>query len=164
MNNALVILYEGQAPSTGFIERLGTEISNTFAFGGGDVKIIHFDQTSIAKSIMGRATDAILSTAIEPQVKITSKEDVIKHAVTFIREAFKNEIETGNNILFIMSFKEALENAKARKALNPSCISDEDEALIEATDAICEYATEIVAKRKLSKNIVTAIMTIAEHL
>jgi len=163
MNNALVILYEGQTPNTGFIERLGIEISNTFAFGGGDVKVMHFDQTSIAKSLVGKSADVVLSSTIEGAAAKTADEAIL-NAVTYIREKFKDELSTGNNILFIMRFQEVLSQAKARKAFNPGIVSNEDEAIINATELIRENAQTIVLKHKLSKSIVNAIVTIAEHL
>lgn len=163
MNNALVILYEGQAPNTGFIERLGTEISNTFAFGGGDVKIMHFDQNSIAKSLVGKSADIVLSSTIEGPAAKTADE-AISHAITYIREKFKDELAIGSDILFVIRFKEALSQAKARKALNPGIVNEEDEAIVNATNLICENAKTIVAKHKLSKSVVNAIVTVAEYL
>ena len=169
MNNAIVVLYEGQAPSESFVRELGTAVSNTFAFGAGDVKIMHFDQNAIAKAIVRRGVDEIILPA-DVKIMHTDDQDTVTKAtdsaVTFIREKFKDAISTGSNIRFVLNFQKALSEAKARKALNP-CITgddDEDAAIIGAVDIIRKHADYIIAKRKLSKGLVNAILTVADNL
>lgn len=168
MNNAIVVLYEGQAPSESFVRELGTAISNTFAFGAGDVKIIHFDQNAIAKAIVRRGVDEVILPA---DIKMHANDQdmvtkAIDSAVTFVREKFKAAISTGNNIRFVINFQKALSEAKARKALNPGVTGDDDEdaAIIGAVDIIRNHADYIIAKRKLSKGLVNTILTVADNL
>lgn len=163
MNNAIIILYEGQAPAESFIKEVGTAVSNTFAFGAGDVKVIHLDQNSIAKALVGKSADVIISSEIETEKKTTIEEQ-IEHATTFIREAFSAELSRANNIAFILKFQQKLSLAKAREAMNPNTLSDEDAAIINATDIICQHRDIVVAKRKLTKHIVNTIISIVEDM
>lgn len=163
MNNAIVILYEGQAPAENFIKEVGIAVSNTFAFGAGDVKVIHLDQNSIAKALVGKSADVIISSEIETK-KETTVEEQIEHATTFIRETFNAELSRANNIAFILKFQQKLSLAKAREAMNPNTLSDEDAAIINATDIICQHRDIVVAKRKLTKHIVNTIISIVEDM
>lgn len=164
MNNAIVILYEGQAPSESFIKEVGTAVSNTFAFGAGDVKVIHLDQNSIAKALVGKSADVIISSEIEKTKKETTVEEQIEHATTSIRETFSAELSRANNIAFILKFQQKLSLAKAREAMNPNTLSDEDAAIINATDIICQHRDIVVAKRKLTKHVVNTIISIVEDM
>ena len=167
MNNAIVVLYEGQAPSESFIKEVGTAVSNTFAFGAGDVKVMHFDQNAIANALVKRGVDEII---LPVNVMTLNDQDAIAKAidsaVTFIREKFKPAISTGSNIRFVINFQKALSEAKARKALNPGVTGDDDEdaAIINAVDIIRKHADYIIAKRKLSKGLVNTILTVADNL
>lgn len=167
MNNAIVILYEGVTPSEDFIKEVGIAISNSFAFGAGDVKVMHFDQNAIAKAIVRRGVDEVILPA---NVITLNDQDAtaiaIDNAVAFIREKFKDVISTGDHIRFVLSFQKALSEAKARKALNPGVTGDNDEdaAIISAVGIIRKHADYIITKRKLSKGLVNSILTVADNL
>ena len=168
MNNAIVILYEGVTPSEDFIKEVGISISNSFAFGAGDVKVMHFDQSAIAKAIVRRGVDEVILPAditVFPENQDTTAK-AIDSAVTFVREKFKGVISTSDYTRFVLSFQKALSEAKARKALNPGVTgsNDEDAAIIGAVAIIRKNADYIIAKRKLSKGLVNSILTIADNL
>ena len=164
MNNAIVVVYEGVTPSTEFIQRLGSTVSETFAFGGGDVSVIVLDKESIAKAVLKRAVDSAHIAVEEIGERVVDTVTAIENAVTFFREKFAEEISTQNGIAFTLCFSSMLSDAKARKAFNPGNVSNEDEAVINATEIVCKYANEIVSKRKLPKGIVNAIVFIASKV
>ena len=168
MNNAIVVTYEGVAPSTAFIQNLGNTISETFAFGGGNVSVIILDKESIAKAILKRAADSAHIAVEEIGERIVDKvldtAKAIEKAVTFFREKFTEEITAQNGIAFTLCFSSMLSDAKARKAFNPGNVKDEDEAVINATEIVCKNANEIISKRKLPKGIVNAIVFIANNV
>ena len=119
MNNAIVVTYEGVAPSTAFIQNLGNTVSETFAFGGGNVSVIILDKESIAKAILKRAADSAHIAVEEIGDKVVDTVTAIENAVTFFREKFAEEISTQNGIAFTLCFSSMLSDAKARKAFNP---------------------------------------------
>lgn len=161
MNNAIVVTYEGVTPSEVFIQSLGASISEAFAFGGGEVTVTVLDKDSIAKAILKRAVDSA-NLAIK-EIK-TPAINAIDQAAIFFREKFADEIATHNSVSFALHFSTMLSDAKARKAFNPDCVSEEDEALINATEIICKNAKDVAAKRKLPNGIVGAINLVASKL
>lgn len=163
MNNAIVVTYEGVAPSTAFIQNLGNTISETFAFGGGNVSVIILDKESIAKAILKRAADSAHIAVEEIGEHVVDTVTAIENAVTFFRDKFAEEI-IESDVAFTLCFSSMLSDAKARKAFNPGNVSNEDEAIINATEIVCKYANEIISKRKLPKGIVKAIVFIANKV
>lgn len=163
MNNAIVILYEGIAPSEGFVKELYTGVANALAFGAGDVKIIHLDSDSIAKAIINRvAVPTVPTIKIEKETK--DPKDGIMSAVTFIKETFKDELSVGNGPAFIFRYGQRLAEAKAKCAFHTGYEDEEDLAMINATTIVCENAKYIVNKRLLSKGVVDAIMYLSKSV
>lgn len=144
MNNVIIIMYDGHAPSKEEIESIVTTLAahGTLEVIGDTTPIVkHFDSDSIAKAILRESVKSIVE---EPLCKISTNEPPVVHACTLIMELFgeyikkgnKNKTDTGCYVGLMFALSSAVKGAVHRMAQNAH--TTKDVALINAVKLISQ--------------------------
>lgn len=160
----IVILYSGQEPNLEIIESLAGFISYNLGVKQESIIIQHYDSDSIAKAIVRNTISHTKSGKTQVVDHPKTEKELLNNALFFIKERFANELSNTkdpNLIDFSFKLKQALHNAKARIAFNPSVADAEDKALINAIDIICDMKKETLRTSILPKKAIQIILWIA---
>ena len=151
---AIVILLSEALPEEVIIQ-LGTSLQEIVE----NVVIKEFDENSIAKALLDRAvlkdTNVIVTEHTQDEGKTS-----LEQAVIYIYGRYRDDLINQNVLGFSFSLKKDYSDAKGREAFNPSYVTTEDTALINAVNIIADASTipgAITTKYKITKSIRNAI-------